>query len=288
MSSGGDTIAMSGVLSFWGKLVPSTIHNPWLFFLAIGLSTIAFVVVMLLLHRLPPQGKKWLTIVCTFVAGLYFLLEFLIPAHKLPDGSMGNFITPTTGPVSNYVQYIFMWMLGLGIISLGIVHGRRLLKRLPGWHNSLAFFVAAISITVVGFMTNAGVAGPKAVQATYDTLFVGFFSNLDSAVFALLAFYIASAAYRAFRVRTVEAGLLMASALLVMLGLVSVGVMLTSGIPIGSPWAFFRLERLSVWILSVVNMPGQRAVAIGVAVGSLAMAMRLWLSLERGTFFSQE
>ncbi|MHB9026229.1 MAG: hypothetical protein ACYC7E_18985 [Armatimonadota bacterium] len=280
---------MTGVLSFLKNLAPpAIIQDPKFFFLAIGLSIVVFVAVMALLHRLPSQGKKWVTIVCTFAAGLYFLLEFLLPAHQLPDGNQGNVISPSVESVSNYFQYILMWTLGLGIISLGIVHGRRLLKRLPGWHNSLAFFLAAISMMVVGFWTNAGVAGPELARASYDTLFVGFLSNLDSAVFALLAFYISSAAYRAFRVRTIEAGLLMASALIVMLGLVSVGVTLTNGIPVDSHWAFFRLERLSVWVLSVVNMPGQRAVTIGVAIGSLAMSMRLWLSLERGTFFSQE
>jgi len=107
-------------------------------------------------------------------------------------------------------------------------------------------------------------------------------------MFALLAFYIASAAYRAFRVRTVEAGLLMAAALIVMLGMVNFGVGLTSWIPLDSPWRFFRIEQLSQWTLSWINMPAYRAVIIGVAVGMLAMALRLWLSLERGTFFSQE
>ncbi|HEY3342571.1 MAG TPA: hypothetical protein VGK81_11155, partial [Anaerolineae bacterium] len=112
--------------------------------------------------------------------------------------------------------------------------------------------------------------------------------NFDAAMFSLLAFYIASAAYRAFRVRTVEAALLMVSALIVMLGMVNFGVFLTHSIPLDSPYAFFRVERLSLWILNWINMPAQRAVTIGVAVGALAMAMRIWLSLERGTFFSQE
>ena len=35
------------------------------------------------------------------------------------------------------------------------------------------------------------------------------------------------------------------------------------------------------------NSPAQRAITLGVAVGALAMSLRIWLSLERGTFFSE-
>jgi len=270
-----------------------------MFVLAIALSVLVFVGIMALLHQLSPRGKKWITILFTFVAGLYFMTEYFWPVHHIkdPEGNsiMGNFLTNSISPVSEYIQLILIWTIGLGIISLSIVHGQRLLKRMPGWHNSLAFFLAMISFIVIGYISHLGkvpaVGAHKdfllGTVITYKTLY-GFLVNLDSTMFALLAFYIASAAYRAFRVRTVEAGLLMVSALIVMLGLVSFGVWLTSGIPADSAWAFFRFERLYSWLMNWFNMPVQRAVAIGVAVGGLAMAMRIWLSLERGSFFSQE
>ena len=247
---------------------------------------------MWLLHQLPPVGKKWLTIVCTFLAGLFFIFEYFWPAHiKMEDGRMGNWVTPLQEPVSDYVTNIMIWMIFLGVISLTYVHGKRLLARRPGWHNSLAFFLAFIAMTVASFWSNMGKATiDSAVPSIviYNSLYNGLLINLDSAMFALLAFYIASASYRAFRVRTVEAVLLMISALVIMLGLVSFGVALTSFIPADTPFAIFRLEQLSTWLMQYINMPAQRAVTIGVMVGSLAMAMRLWLSLERGAFFSQE
>jgi hypothetical protein len=130
---------------------------------------------------------------------------------------------------------------------------------------------------------------PTASSVVFDTLFRGVFVHLNSTMFALLAFYISSAAYRAFRVRSMESGLLMFAALFVMLGMTNTGLMLTNWIPVDVPWlAWMRLESISGFLQGMVNGPSFRAVGIGVAVGALAMSMRLWLSLERGAFFSEE
>lgn len=256
----------------------------------IGVSLLAALVffgVFALLHRLSPTAKKWMTIVCTFIAGLYFTLEFFIPPN--PDTGT-NFLTKSIDPVSSFITYALIWTLLMGIISLMLVHGRRVVKLQPGWYYSIAFFLAFFGIMITGLWTGAGAkAGVNSAAVTvYNSLYFGLLMNLDAAMFALLAFYIASASYRAFRVRTLEAGLLMASALIVMLGFVNFGVFLTSWIPIDSSFAWLRVENISSFILGWINMPAYRAVVIGVGVGMLAMGLRLWLSLERGSFFSQE
>ena len=42
------------------------------------------------------------------------------------------------------------------------------------------------------------------------------------------------------------------------------------------------------WVLTAINAPVLRAIGFGLGLGQLAMAMRIWLSLERGTFFGGE
>ena len=70
---------------------------------------------------------------------------------------------------------------------------------------------------------------------------------LSATMFSLLVFYITSAAYRAFRVRSVEAGLLLFTAVIVMLG----------QIPIMSSLKFdVALE----WIMRVPNVAAKRAI----------------------------
>lgn len=264
---------------------------PGIFVLALLLSAVVFFAVMFALHQLSPAAKNWLTIICTFLAGLYFSLEFFLPVHiDKATGEKVNFITPTIDSVSNFVMVTLSWTLGLGLISLVLVHGRRLYKRQPGWHHSLAFFLALIAMIIAGFATENGTNKHATFifSSLFTSLYFGLYQNLDSTMFSLLAFYIASAAYRAFRVRTAEAAVLMIAAFVVMLGFVSFGVAITSHIPDSSLFSFFRLEKLSVWVLQWLNMPAYRAVGIGVAIGALAMQMRIWLSLERGVFFSQE
>jgi hypothetical protein len=133
------------------------------------------------------------------------------------------------------------------------------------------------------------------VTQAYNVMFLGLWQNLGATMFSLLAFYIASAAYRAFRIRSAEALVLMVTAMILMLGQVPIGMALTSWIPheghlrfFGTPYDAFRIENFSRWVLMRVNNPVQRAIDFGIGLGALAMGLRIWLSLERGTYFGQE
>jgi hypothetical protein len=89
-------------------------------------------------------------------------------------------------------------------------------------------------------------------------------------MFALLAFFIASAAFRAFRARNAEAALLLGAAILIMLGRVPIGRAMSDVLP-----------QISDWILSVPNNAGRRAIMMGAALGAIATSLRVILGLER-------
>jgi hypothetical protein len=127
---------------------------------------------------------------------------------------------------------------------------------------------------------------PAAGDAVLGHIFAAVISPLQASIFALLAFFVASAAYRAFRVRTREATALLVAALVILVGRTPFGPALTSWLP--EPLAFLRLERLSLWIVQVPNLAGQRAIMIGIALGIVAMSLRLILGLERGVFGREE
>ena len=114
--------------------------------------------------------------------------------------------------------------------------------------------------------------GPGSI---YDWLFNYIDSPMMETMFAMLAFYIASAAYRAFRARNAEATLLLITATVVMLW----------RIPMGE--AFLRLFSdslpgyINMYVMNGFNVAVQRGIIIGAALGAASMSLRIILGIER-------
>lgn len=200
-----------------------------------------------------------------------------------------NPLTAYKQPLAIVFNVIGAFAIGLGIFSLVSVHGKAISRRRPGWGNSLAFFVALIVMALAGFgQVYLGGNAKTLSSSVYRILFDGAISALSATMFSLVAFYIVSAAYRAFRVKSAESAVMMASAFIVMLAVVPLGVWITSGIGVHGWTSVFRIENIGHWILNYPNAAAQRGIEFGIGVGMLAMALRIWLSLERGSYFDKQ
>jgi len=198
-----------------------------------------------------------------------------------------NFLTKYQPPASNILSVIYGFSIGLGILSLMTIHGKNIAKARPGYYNSIAFYAALIIMAVAAFLNEYWKSAPSFVKPMFqEVLFNGALTSLQATMFSLVAFYIVSAAYRAFRIKSAESALMMAAAFIVMLGIVPVGVAMTSGLHGNLSW--LRLDNIQNWIMTVPNMAAQRGMAFGIGVGGLAMALRIWLSLERGSYFDKQ
>ena len=107
------------------------------------------------------------------------------------------------------------------------------------------------------------------------------FKPLLQTTFAILAFYVASAAFRAFRARNAESVLLLVTAFIILLGRTFVGAYVTADVPTSGFFSFFRIDEMTGWIMSVMNTAGNRAIMIGVALGIVATSLRIMLGIDR-------
>jgi len=128
------------------------------------------------------------------------------------------------------------------------------------------------SLLALGALCVMLVAG--AVDIGRGSAFLWLFDTMQApmqqTVFSLLAFFVASAAFRGFRLRSLESGLLLAVALVVMIGRIPVGELISPQLP-----------RAAAWLVDVPAVAAKRGILIGVGLGSVAVALRVMLGIER-------
>ena len=130
----------------------------------------------------------------------------------------------------------------LGAGNLLLMNFSKISNRQPGW-GFAGITLAAFFITlIIGFfkigamptMTSPGNAWTAPVVqegSPFWWIYKYGLVPLTATMFAMLAFYIASAAFRAFRAKNLEATLLLGTAFIVLLGQVYAGVWMTSFLP---------------------------------------------------------
>ena len=191
----------------------------------------------------------------TFLSGAAIAALFFIPHHTAQA---------VNSTLLEWTLVVYAFALILGSISLWLSHARKVGKRVEGWGFSVVTLVAMLTITALGVWKGVGEETP--VGMIYNTVN----SPLASTMFALLAFVIASAAFRAFRARSVEATLLLITAVVMMIGRVSIGELI-------SP----HLSGITEWLLDVPNLAAKRAIALGVGLGAVSIALKIILGIER-------
>lgn len=279
---------------------PEVVRNIWITvvagFIFVGLLTMA-----------PTKLRKPIVWLATFLAGLYYILVWLwpTPANLTPSEKplnstehIGNWLVNAQSGVSSITQTLTALLLGLGVFSVLRLHTTKLMKKQKDWAFSLVLLLSMFTMVTIGYVDyyqnkqNPLLVDPAnwgKIQYAKDFLFDGMLQAMDAAMFSSIAFFILFAAYRAFRIRSVESTVLLSTALLVMLSLMGLVEYVLSKnvidrITNGNPGHFmnnFALSEISKWIESFVQQPGVMALGWGTAIGALSMGLRLWLSLEK-------
>ncbi|MGB5931913.1 MAG: hypothetical protein WBH57_02440, partial [Anaerolineae bacterium] len=134
-----------------------------------------------------------------------------------------------------------------------------------GWLYSIALLMVAGTVLFGGLTSVQGYRAPL-VRALFDYVQ----TPLQASIFSLLAFYIASAGYRALRVRNFESFLLVVACLVVLVGQAPL-----------ARYVWEQLPALKDWVLGVPSTAGARGILIGVALGSLATGVRVLVGFDR-------
>ncbi|MCP4632906.1 MAG: hypothetical protein GY855_08250 [candidate division Zixibacteria bacterium] len=215
--------------------------------------------------------KTTVPVIIAFLSGFVMILLFFVdPEHSLIAG------LDLEAEILSWVTIVGGFTLLLGVVSIVRVNYTAVKRRKEGWGYKLAtlisiFIMAIPSILPTRFSSLFGTG----TGSIYDWLFNHIDAPMMSTMFALLAFYIASAAFRAFRARNTEATLLLVTAVVVMLWRVPMGEILLQYIHPSFP------DLINTYIMNGANLAVQRGIIIGAALGAAAMSLRIMLGIER-------
>jgi hypothetical protein len=219
--------------------------------------------------------KKRIPLIIIFCVGTLFILAIFLPFRPFPA---------MEGEVSVWFDILkgFAFVLGGG--NLIRVTVDKIRKGHPDrfylWVTLAGFF----GMLIVGLFQLGGPISPNGDYTVegfwFRRIYDSIFAPCMAAIFSTLAFFVSSAAYRAFRAKNREATILLIAAFVILLGRTPLGHTLTTWIPdflsfLKVPWLFEK-------ILAYPNTAGQRAILIGIALGIISNSLRLILGVERG------
>jgi len=256
----------------------------------------------------------------------YFLVIFIgfltLFGHFINYSPLNNFID---NDATQWFDIISGFAAFLGVINLLQLHLNKVANKKNNWKYSIITLSGFIIMIIFGFIYNGSnvAMGPhlKNEGSAFYWMFQNIYLPLGATMFALLAFFVASASYRAFKIRNFEATLLLVSGIFLMIGRVPIGqlipwwmaleiyiclffaiianrfknkknmlaLLLLSMIIIPfivlllniSDLSIFKIPELQEWIMDVPATAGSRAIMIGIALGTIAQSYRIITGRER-------
>lgn len=199
--------------------------------------------------------KREVPLIITAIFGCFMVIDYFVP-HPLVSG-IGE-------TLQQWAIIVVAFAYVLGVANIARISGQKISRRSRDWFYQFPLLAG------LAFMLTVGVVWGVGERTLFNDFYLYAYSPMQGTMFSLLAFFIASAAFRAFRMRSFEAALLAIAAVIVMLGRVPVGTLIWDKIPV-----------LSDWIMNVPQMAAKRAIMIGAALGAISTGLKVILGIER-------
>ncbi len=223
--------------------------------------------------------KRTFPLIIAAIAGYVMVVAYFMPALQQVREDAEEWF--------NILAAIAMILGGASILGM---HLKKVSDRRAGWGFSVVTLLGFIVTLYVGLFKVGVPPMPEYPDRSWTGEYIAQGSALwwsfeyiifpiTATMFALLAFYVASAAFRAFRAKNVEAMLLLGTAFVILLGRSYAGTLLTGWYAEAYP--NLTLPGLTDMIMGVFNTAGQRAVMIGIALGIAATSLKILLGIDR-------
>ena len=215
---------------------------------------------------------------------------------------------------TQWYDIIASFAIFLGALNLLKLQFLKVVKRQSGWQYSVVAIASFFFAFTIGFFMKGAFfvgeevyftqgAAEQAILASgasetvkavewgahistegglFKWMFDNIFTPLSATMFALLAFYVASASYRAFRARNFEATLLLLAGIIIMLGRLPVGSLIT-------PWMVMYLLVFVVTIFMANYFKDRKIIFGSFVIGLLGVTVlginMDWNPTEPAIFF---
>ena len=218
--------------------------------------------------------KRRLPLLLVFVFGVLGIIPYFIPhaSYQNFDNVMRN----------DFLRILSAFAIILGLVSLMRVRQDKIKRKRENWPYSYVLIISFAVSSIIGLF--GGVEGElflptniAGVQFDIQTLYLNIIVPLGSTMFALLAFFMASAAYRAFRARSVESSLLLSAAFIIMIGVLPLADRISTHLP-----------SFAQWIMDIPNVAAKRGITFGIALGAIATSLKIILGIERSWLGGKE
>jgi hypothetical protein len=214
-------------------------------------------------------GRILATVIC-IVVGLFVLADIFAAAWRsTPAGQTASWggLLPIIQAVGyflvSWATIVTAFAIFLGFANVVSVHWSRIYTHKPGAIYSGVLLTSLFVTLIFGLG-----GGPTSTGSQF--IFAYILQPLESTFFALLALFMLTAAFRAFRIHDLESFFFVLFAVIVLLGQVPISIYLWSEFPV-----------IKDWILNVPTLAGVRGILLGVALGVIATALRIFIGADR-------
>lgn len=219
--------------------------------------------------------RREIPLIITGVVGIVLVVAYFIPHAPF------NMLDDLFSDWFFILAACAIWLGALNLLKLSVI---KVSKKKKDWQYAVIIIVTWFLMAGAGFVDGRAFQTPG---TTFTWLYDNIYTPLSATMFALLAFFVASASYRAFRARSFLATLLLLAGFLVMMGRVLFDdfIIAIFGPVFGD---FTPLAWISDIIMNYLNTAGQRAIMIGIALGIVSTALRIMLGIERSYLGGKE